>query len=138
MLDKWEEKVQKKEAEKRSAVTAGTVASTSLEPIPPLPNIFIDKVARGGMGFEENLEAPICQPEVEVTSPELSAVEVPVPAEPPIANLAPWFQRGKEWIECRVLDFVENRYLLEAKSMIDDGWVRFRAYPEDLRWEQAF
>jgi hypothetical protein len=138
MLDKWEEKVQKKEAEKRSAVTAGTVASTSLEPIPPLPNISIDKVARGGMGFEENLEAPICQAEVEVTSLELPAVEVPVPAEPPIANLAPWFQRGKEWIECRVLDFVENRYLLEAKSMIDDGLVRFRAYPEDLRWEQAF
>jgi hypothetical protein len=135
MLEKWEEKVQKKEAEKRSAVTAGTVASTSLEPIPPLPNIFIDKVARGGMGFEENLEAPICQPEVEVTSPELSAVEVPVPAEPPIANSTGWFQRGQEWIKCRVLEFVEGRYVLQAKSMVDDGLVRFRAFPEDLRWE---
>ena len=46
-----------------------------------------------------------------------------------------WFQRGKEWIKCRVLEFVEGRYLLEAKSMMDDGLVRFRAYPEDLRWE---
>jgi hypothetical protein len=66
--------------------------------------------------------------------------EIPpkIPASTPIANLAPWFQRGKEWIECRVLDFVEDRYLLEAKSIIDDGWVRFRAYPEDLRWQQAF
>ena len=46
-----------------------------------------------------------------------------------------WFQRGKEWIKCFVLEFVEGRYLLEAKSMVDDGLVRFRAYPEDLRWE---
>jgi hypothetical protein len=135
MLNKWEEKVQKKEAEKRSAVTAGTVASTSLEPIPPLPNISIDKVARGGMGFEENLEVSICQAEVEVTSPELPAVEVSVPAEPPIANSTGWFQRGQEWIKCRVLEFVEGRYVLQAKSMVDDGLVRFRAFPEDLRWE---
>jgi hypothetical protein len=47
-----------------------------------------------------------------------------------------WFQRKLgEWIKCRVLEFVEGRYLLEAKSMVDDGLVRFRAYPEDLRWE---
>jgi hypothetical protein len=139
MLEKWEEKVQKKEAEKHSAVTAGTVASTSLEPIPPLPNISIDKVARGGMGFEENLEAPICQTEIEATSSELtpelaelpselSAVEVLVAAQP-------WFQRGKEWIKCRVLEFVGDHYVLQAKSMVDDGLVRFRAFPEDLRWD---
>jgi hypothetical protein len=46
-----------------------------------------------------------------------------------------WFQRGKEWIKCRVLGFVEGCYRLEAKSMVDDGLVRFRAFPEDLRWE---
>jgi hypothetical protein len=46
-----------------------------------------------------------------------------------------WFQRGKEWIKCRVLEFVEGRYVLQAKSMVDDGLVRFRAFPEDLRWE---
>jgi hypothetical protein len=47
-----------------------------------------------------------------------------------------WFQRKLgEWIKCRVLEFVEGRYLLEAKSMVDDGLVRFRAYPGDLRWE---
>jgi len=47
-----------------------------------------------------------------------------------------WFQRKLgEWIKCRVLEFVEGRYLLEAKSMVDDGVARFRAYPEDLRWE---
>ncbi|MEG3959628.1 plasmid replication protein, CyRepA1 family [Microcoleus sp. herbarium2] len=47
-----------------------------------------------------------------------------------------WFQRKLgEWIKCRVLEFVEGRYLLEAKSMVDDGVARFRAFPEDLRWE---
>jgi hypothetical protein len=54
----------------------------------------------------------------------------------PIAEKAwGWFQRGQEWIKCRVLEFVEGRYLLQAKSMVDDGLVRFRAFPEDLRWE---
>ena len=55
----------------------------------------------------------------------------------PIAEKAwGWFQRKLgEWIKCRVLEFVEGRYLLEAKSMVDDGlMIRFRAYPEDLRW----
>jgi len=47
-----------------------------------------------------------------------------------------WFQRKLgEWIKCRVLEFVEGRYLLEAKSMVDDGVVLFRAFPGDLRWE---
>jgi hypothetical protein len=134
MLEKWEEKVQKKESEKRSAITPETFASTSVEPYHPLPNISIDKVGRGGMEFEEDLEAPICQAEPELPV-ELPAAEVPV-AKPPIANLVPWFQRKLgEWIKCRVVEFVGGRYLLEAKSMVDSGMVRFRAYPEDLRWE---
>ena len=50
-----------------------------------------------------------------------------------------WFQRKLgEWIKCRVLEFTEGRYLLEAKSIVDDGVARFRAYPEDLRWEAPF
>jgi hypothetical protein len=140
MLEKWEEKVQKKESEKRSAVSPQTVDSTSVEVAAPLPNISIDKVARGATEFEEDLKAPICQAEEVTTSPgltpelpelpsELPAVEVPVVAQP-------WFQRKLgEWIKCWVLEFVAGRYLLEAKSMVDDGLVRFRAYPEDLRWE---
>jgi hypothetical protein len=86
---------------------------------------------------EKNLEAPISQLETEVTTPPELPTELPA-STPPIANLVPWFQRGKEWIKCRVLEFVEGRYLLEAKSMVDDGLVRFRAYPGDVRWEQAF
>jgi len=131
MLKRYEEKVEKKVAEKRSSVSAGTVDSTSVEALTPLTNISIDKVARGVTEFEENLEAPVCPSELQVTtSPELPATESP------ISNLVPWFQRKLgEWIKCRVLDFVEGRYVLQAKSMVDDGVVRFRAFPEDLRWE---
>lgn len=141
MLQKWEEKVQKKEAEKRSSVSTGTVDSTSVELVAPLPNILYNNAARGATEFEEDLEAPICQAEVVTTSPELTpelaAVEVPATAEAPIAQKAwGWFQRKLgEWIKCRVLEFTAGRYLLEAKSMVDDGLMRFRAYPEDLRWE---
>jgi hypothetical protein len=139
MLENWEEKVQKKESEKRSAVTAKTVARSSVEVVTPLPNISIDKVARGVTGFEEDLEAPICQAEVVTTSPELTPELAELPSELPAVEVPvatqPWFQRGKEWIKCRVLEFVGDRYLLEAKSMVDDGLVRFRAFPEDLRWE---
>jgi len=46
-----------------------------------------------------------------------------------------WFKRGQEWIKCRVLEFAEGRYTLQAKSMVHDGLVRFRAFPEDLRWD---
>jgi hypothetical protein len=46
-----------------------------------------------------------------------------------------WYQVKKEWIKCRVLEFVGGRYVLQAKSMVDDGLVRFWAFPEDLRWE---
>jgi hypothetical protein len=71
------------------------------------------------------------------TSP---TVETPIEEEMKVAPAAEkawgWFQRKLgEWIKCRVLEFVEGRYLLEAKSMVDDGLVRFRAYPGDLRWE---
>jgi hypothetical protein len=139
MFEKWEEKVQKKESEKRSAVTAETVVSTSVKVVTPLPNISIDKVARGVTGFEENLEAPICQAKVVTTSPELTPELAELPSELPAVEVPvatqPWFQRGKEWIKCRVLEFVEGRYVLQAKSMVDDGVVRFRAFPEDLRWD---
>jgi hypothetical protein len=131
MLERYEEKVEKKVVEKRSSVSAGTVDSTSVEVVTPLTDISIDKVARGVTKFEKNLEAPISQSETEVTTPpELPATSTP------IANLAPWFQRKLgEWIKCRVLEFVGGRYLLEAKSMVDDGVVLFRAFPGDLRWE---
>jgi hypothetical protein len=44
----------------------------------------------------------------------------------PIAEKAwGWFQRGQEWIKCRVLEFVEGCYLLQAKSMADDSLYQF-------------
>ena len=56
MFEKWEEKVQKKEAEKRSSVTSGTLASTSLEPITHLPTIYYINNAGGCvMEIEQDL-----------------------------------------------------------------------------------
>jgi hypothetical protein len=56
MFEKWEEKVQKKEAEKRSSVTSGTLASTSLEPITHLPTIsYINNAGGCVMEIEEDL-----------------------------------------------------------------------------------
>ena len=70
------------------------------------------------------------------TSPTVETpIEEEVEVDPVAEKVWGWFQRGKEWIKCRVLEFVGGRYVLQAKSMVDDGLVRFRAFPEDLRWE---
>jgi hypothetical protein len=70
------------------------------------------------------------------TSPTVETpIEKEVEVDPAAEKAWGWFQRGKEWIKCRVLDFVGGRYVLQAKSMVDDGVVRFWAFPEDLRWE---
>jgi len=56
MLEKYEEKVQKKEAEKRSAVTPEIIDSIELDTVPPLPTIcYTNNVARGGTETEVNL-----------------------------------------------------------------------------------
>jgi hypothetical protein len=71
------------------------------------------------------------------TSPTVETpIEEEVEVDPAAEKAWGWFQRKLgEWIKCRVLEFVEGRYLLEAKSMVDEGLILFRAYPEDLRWE---
>jgi hypothetical protein len=105
-----------KQAKKISEIKeAEALAAQELEAVAPPP------VFDTNLGVDATPELP----------PELPA------ATPPIAQKAwGWFQRKLgEWIKCRVLEFVKGRYLLEAKSMVDDGLVRFRAYPEDLRWE---
>jgi len=56
MLEKYEEKVQKKEAEKRSAITSETFTSTELDTVPHLPTMcYINNVARCGTEIEQNL-----------------------------------------------------------------------------------
>jgi hypothetical protein len=72
------------------------------------------------------------------TSPTVETpIEEEVEVDPAAEKVWGWFQRGKEWIKCRVLEFVEGRYVLQAKSMVDDDVVRFWAFPEDLRWGEA-
>jgi hypothetical protein len=56
MLEKYEEKVQKKEAEKRSAITPETLVSTSVEPITHPPTMcYTNNVGRCVMEIEQNL-----------------------------------------------------------------------------------
>jgi hypothetical protein len=105
-----------KQAKKISEIKeAEALAAQELEAVAPPP------VFDTNLGVDATLELP---------------AELPA-ATPLIAQKAwGWFQRKLgEWIKCRVLEFVGGRYLLEAKSMVDDGLVRFRAFPEDLRWE---
>jgi hypothetical protein len=114
MLEKWEEKVQKKEAEKRSAITSGTLASTNLEPIPPLPNISIDKVERGGMRFGDNLPA-----------------ENPLPE--PTGRMG-WVSRWGKWVRASFLaatDGSQYRILIQEVT----GWNEVFAWPHQLRWD---
>ena len=56
MLEKYEEKVQKKEAEKRSAITSETLVSTDVEPITHPPTMcYTNNVGRCVMEIEQNL-----------------------------------------------------------------------------------
>ena len=56
MLEKYEEKVHKKEAEKRSAITPETLASTDVEPITHPPTMcYTNNVGRCVMEIEQNL-----------------------------------------------------------------------------------
>jgi hypothetical protein len=56
ILERYEEKVQKRDEKKRSSITPGTLDSTSVEPIPPLASMsYINNVGRGGIEIEQNL-----------------------------------------------------------------------------------
>jgi hypothetical protein len=55
MLEKYEEKVQKKQAEKCSAVTSETINSTELDTVPHLPTMCYTNLARCGTEIEVNL-----------------------------------------------------------------------------------
>jgi len=56
MSEKYKEKVQKKEAEKHSAVTSETIDSTELDTVPHLPTMcYTNNVARCGTEIEVNL-----------------------------------------------------------------------------------
>jgi hypothetical protein len=135
MFEKWEEKVQKKEAEERSAITAGTVASTSIDAVTPLPNISIDKVARGVTGFEEDLEAPICPPEV-IRIAEPQPELLPERAEPqsePTGRMG-WVSHWGKWVRASFLaatDSCQYRMLIEQLG----EWSEVLAFPHQIRWE---
>ena len=91
-------------------------------------DLYLESVTASPIDIE-NIPSVTTSPTVE------TPIEEEVEVDPAAEKAWGWFQRGKEWIKCRVLDFVEGYYVLQAKSMVDDGVVRFRAFPEDLRWE---
>jgi hypothetical protein len=136
---------QKVELKRASAKSPETVTPTNLESVADTPDFINNQLETSATEITpKNTTAAdaagaisqfVIEAEPEV-APELPAVEVPI-AEAPIAQKAwGWFQRKLgDWIKCRVLEFIEGRYLLEAKSMVDSGMIQFRAYPEDLRWE---
>jgi hypothetical protein len=129
MLEKWEEKREKKEAEKRSAVTAETVATNSVEVEPPLPNISIDKVGEGWFQNNENLptENPTSEP-----LPE----PLPEPAEPqpePTGRMG-WVSRWGKWVRASFLaatDGAQYRILIQEVT----GWNEVFAWPHQMRWD---
>jgi hypothetical protein len=56
MLEKWQEKIDKKEAEKRSVITPETIGSTNIEAAAPLANILYNNVGRGATEIEATQE----------------------------------------------------------------------------------
>ncbi|PSB25807.1 hypothetical protein C7B69_12290 [filamentous cyanobacterium Phorm 46] len=64
------------------------------------------------MEIEEDLEAPICQAEVAIASPELPTELSP---STPIANLTGWVSRWGKWCEAKVIGWCEygTRYVVE-------------------------
>ena len=124
MFQKWEEKVEKKELEKRSSVSAETLDSTNVELVAPLPNILYNNTTRGATEIKEDLEAAICQ--AEVVAPEL-------PTSTPIANLTGWVNRWGKWCESRILGWCEygTRYVVEyLESSGDIG--EMLVFPENF------
>lgn len=83
--------------------------------------------------FETNLGGDATIPDAGV----YSSIPEPEPAisPPKIEEAWGWFNLGKEWIKCKVLEIVGGQYIMQAKSLVDDGFMRFKAYPEDIRWE---
>jgi hypothetical protein len=120
--EKYAEKIfQVKEAE--------TLAAQALEAVlvPPVLDTNI-----GGTRTLPDIttEAPICQTEGEVASPDL-----PVP-EVPIANRKGWVSRWGKWVAAKVIGWCEEgtryRILYETKC---GEWSEALAFPSQMRWE---
>jgi hypothetical protein len=141
------QKIETKKASAKSTETSAAYSSETVTDSSDFININIgssvtettpkNTTAAGAAGAISQFAIEV---EPEVASELMAEVEAPATeifAEAPITQQAwGWFQRKLgEWIKCRVLEFVEGRYLLEAQSMVGAGMIQFRAYPEDLRWE---
>jgi hypothetical protein len=113
---------------------AAVEADVTLQAKSALSQVSSDLTSKSGSVTPHSInKEEICSV---TTSPTVETpIEEEVEVDPAAKKAWGWFQRGKEWIKCRVLEFVGGRYVLQAKSMVDDSLVRFWAFPEDLRWE---
>lgn len=132
MLQKWEEKVEKKEAEKRSTVTPETIASISLEVVPPLPIISIDRVGGGGSRFEDNLPAtePLPEPAPEPTESQAAEFNFPEP----IMRMG-WVQRWGKWVRASFLEVAGTQYRMLIGEV--GNLTETLAWPDKIRWDDA-
>jgi hypothetical protein len=113
MFEKWEEKVQKKEAEKRSTITPETLDNTSLDTVTPLTNISYINVAGGVTETEGNLETP--------TTPQTT-------------QWTGWVLQMGKWVQARVIGCCSEgtRYVVEyLQSTGDIG--EMLVFPEKFR-----
>ena len=114
-LQKWEEKVQKKESEKRSAITPETLDETSLDSVTPLTNISYSNVAMGGTETEENLESATPPQTVQGTG---------------------WARRFGEWVRACYIGPTDGKQV-RIQIWKNSGWSDVLAWPENLRWDEV-
>lgn len=98
--------------------------------------------ALAAQGFEAVAPPPVFDTNLrgDATIPDAgadSSISEPEPenSPPKIEEVWGWFNLGKEWIRCKALEIVGGHYIMQAKSLVDDGSMLFKAYPEDIRWE---
>ena len=115
MFQKWEEKVEKKEAEKRSAITPETFDDTSLDTVTPLANISYNNVARGVTEVEENLESATPPQTVQGTG---------------------WARRFGNWVRACYIGPTDGSQV-RIQIWENSGWSDVLAWPENLRWDEV-
>lgn len=124
MLQKWEEKVDKKEAEEYSRLMAETVASNTIEAVTPPPTILINKVGGGVTKFED-LPAENLLPE---PAPE------PTEPQPEPSGRMGWVSRWGKWVRASFVGATDGSYYRMLIQPVDD-WIETLAPPDMIRWD---
>lgn len=112
MLERYEEKVEKNEAKKRSSVTPETIADNELDPIPPLTTMFLNNnVGEGGM--ENGKNSPLfVTPEDASTLRDIALIwwseYYPKQVQSLIAQMYGWGSPGSRYNVAVLRDWLEG------------------------------